>query len=252
MKTDNRRKLAWYEQVFDGPDFTTSEPTLDPYLNFEKYPVWFLNVTSELQRQALHLSPMRDTAVMTPEKAGKFWGQNCANNYVIQDHQRAGTENGRKLEIEKVLLSKLNEDKEKEAASSALHKKSVSESIIREFEKNRESTQESVHKAFKDALSQSNYSEAVEFFRGFAKGLSKPGIKAGTLALATDATPIYFEMFYNWQEVDQLGTVTELYDWLLKRGFTKETLGDIDRLRTLCKRIKYAPGKRGRPPKIKK
>ena len=42
------------------------------------------------------------------------------------------------------------------------------------FEKN-------VHAAFKAALNQPNYQDALAFFRGFAKGMSKPALKEGQL-----------------------------------------------------------------------
>ena len=89
----------------------------------------------------------------------------------------------------------------------------------------------------------------MEFFQGFAEGVSKPGFKSGKFAQATDATPIYLTMWMHWQKVDRLSSVPALKNFLVKSGLSESMVGDISRLRKLCTRIGYAPGKRGRPAK---
>jgi hypothetical protein len=241
------RGLTWYQRAIEWPDVVESNPVVEPYVNFDKQPAWLRNVERELSRQGLHLGPKKEIASITAQEAGKLLGQICANNYAIEGHLRGAAEKNNKTKVEQALLKKIKEGKDAPAAASALHKKHVSEALTEEYEKFKTSMLKKVREAFDEALTQPKYSEAAEFFLGFSKGLAKPGVKDGKLAFATDATQIYTEMFYHWQEVDRLNNVTELYDWLSKRGVPN--LGDIDRLRTICKRIKYAPGKRGRPTK---
>ena len=149
------------------------------------------------------------------------------------------------------LLEQLERHKENSVVADGLHSMHVTGSLVMDLAANSDEFEKIVHNAFKEALDQPNYAEAVQFFQGFAQGISSPGLKQGKLAQSTEATAIYQKMFLHWQEVDQLGTVTELYDFLLKRGFTEQTLGGIERLQTICKRIGYAPGKRKQHSKAK-
>jgi len=107
-------------------------------------------------------------------------------------------------------------------------------------------------RAFKLALDQENYQEAADFFQGFARGISKRGLKDYRLARNTDATNIYMAMFYNWETVGSFTSVSMLRKFLLQIGFTESQLGDPERLKKLCYRVKYRPGKRGRPSKNEK
>jgi hypothetical protein len=241
----------WYERVFETSDLTFSNPELDPYLNVDQYPQWVLNMMAELTRQSLHLSPVRGMAAVTPRKLGMNLGQKCANFYAIANQVITGMENPQNVEKAVAYVEQLENNKENPVAASLLHSMEVTGALIEDLGKEAEEFGKIVHNAFKEALDQSDYAEAVQFFQGFAQGISSPGLKLGKLAQSTEATAIYQKMFFHWQEIDQLPTVTALHDFLLKVGISKIMLGDIDRLRTLCKRIGFAPGKRGRPPKPK-
>jgi hypothetical protein len=249
MENGNPPEKTWYEQVFETTDLTFANPELKPYLDVDQYPLWVENIMVELSRQGLHLSPLRTMAAITPKKLGMNLGQKCANLYAIGNQFQAGItamENPQNAEKVVALIEQLVKNKENPVAASTLHAMEVTGSLIEEMAEDATEFEKIVHNAFREALKQTNYGEAVQFFQGFAQGISSPGIVAGKLAQATDATSIYYKMFYHWQEVEQLGKVTELYEFLLKRGFTEQTLGDIERLKTICKRIKYAPGKRKR------
>jgi hypothetical protein len=124
--------------------------------------------------------------------------------------------------------------------------------LVADFSKDVEQVENNALQAFKSALDQPSHKEAAEFFQGFAKGLSKKGITLKGMARETTATPIYEKMFFHWQEVDRLRSVPHLKVFLLNNGLTEAIIGDISRLRRLCTRIGYAPGKRGRPPKSEK
>ena len=56
-------------------------------------------------------------------------------------------------------------------------------------------------------------------------------------------------MLFHWQAIDRLSSVPKLRIFLLENGLTEAVVGDISRLRRLCTRIGYTPGKRGRPKK---
>ena len=188
---------------------------------------------------------------MTPRKLGLNLGQKCANLYAMGNQVQAGFENPQNIEKAVTYIEQLEKNAENPVVASTLHSLELAGSLMVEMAEDSEKFEKIVHNAFKEALDQTNYAEAVQFFQGFAQGISSPGLKLGKLAQSTEATTIYQKMFFHWQEIDQLPTVTALHDFLLKVGIAKIMLGDIDRLRTLCKRIGYAPGKRGRPPKPK-
>ena len=252
MENENKAERSWYERVFETTDLTSSNPKVEPYVNVDKYPEWVVNVMAELSRQSLHLSPVKELARITPKRLGLNLGQKCANLYAISNQFQPATENPKISANAELVLKQFQEQKENPAAASTLHAIQVTRDLLSELANEVEEFEKIVHNAFKEALDQSNHTEAVLFFQGFARGLASPGLLPGRLAQATDATPIYLKMFYHWQEVDRLPNVTTLHEYLLKVGISKSMLGDIDRLRTLCKRIKYAPGKRGRPSKIRK
>ena len=133
-----------------------------------------------------------------------------------------------------------------------LHAGNITGLLLEEFTKYFPEFERKVHMAFKAALDQPNYQEAVEFFRGYAAGLARPGIKNGQLAKRTEATTLQLKMFMHSEEISKLKNVRELRAFLLKNGVTKQMLGDDERLQKLCTRLGYAPGKRGRPSKPKK
>lgn len=248
---ENPPQPTWYQRVFETTDLTFTNPELNPYLNVDEYPQWVVNMMMEVSRQGLHLSPIRSLVDITPRKLGLNLGQKCANLYALGNQMQTAMtacENPQYLEKAVAIIDQFENNKENPVVASTLHLIKVAVPLIEEMVKGQEEFEKIVHGAFKEALDQTNYGEAVQFFQGFAQGISSPGILLGKLAQSTDATPIYHKMFLHWQEIDQLRTVTELYEFLLKVGISKPILGDIERLRTLCKRIKFAPGKKGRPP----
>ena len=109
-----------------------------------------------------------------------------------------------------------------------------------------------VEQTFKAALDRGKYQEALDFFRGFAEGFAIKGFSYGKIVRKTCATDLHLNMFMRAQKFKKFGGVPELRAFLLQNGFTEETLGDDSRLQKYCTRIKYAPGKRGRPAKANK
>jgi hypothetical protein len=106
--------------------------------------------------------------------------------------------------------------------------------------------EEVVQQSFKTALKRGNYQEALEFFQGFAEGFAIKGFKDGSIVRKTPATELHLNMFMRSQKFQKFENVKELRNFLWDNGFSLETLDD-SRLQKYCQRIKYTPGKRGRP-----
>jgi len=249
MKTENRRKRTWYERVFDNAHLMSSRPVLDPYLNFEKYPDWLVKVMGELTNQNMPAISIKKMRPITPENAGRFLGQHCANVYAVAENFQLGMQSVRKM---KEVAKPWYKHKDKPEVASFLRIANALDLIIKDSPKSGKLFKLNALQAFKMALGQPNYNETTEFFQGFAKGLSVKGLTPGGAARRTTATPVYLNVFLHWQEVDKLPSVPKLREFLLKHGLSENQVGDISRLRRLCSRVGYAPGKRGRPRKLKK
>ncbi len=251
MKKPPPKKPAWYEEVFDSTDLPNTTPELAPYTDVDRYPAWVLKVISELARQIMPAIPIKQLRAITPENVGRFLGQKCANVYAINERLLEAMPRVPDLGKAKALLKQLEQHKEKPGVSSFLHTAEITGSLIQDFVKDGEQIENQVLAAFKQALDQPSHQEAADFFRGFAEGMAKKGLTLKRMALETTATPVYQKMFFHWQEVDRLPGVPQLRIFLLKSGLPAAVVGDIGRLRRLCTRIGYAPGKRGRPAKPK-
>src|SRR3974390_1822235 len=131
------RGLTWYQRAIEWPDLVEPTPPLEPYLNFEKYPVWVFKMAKELFRQSLHLAPKKDIASITAQEAGKLLGQMCANGYVVQNHRHAELEKQRNAHIVQIVSTSAQRGETDEAVASMLHKKNVSDSMVSEYEKHR-------------------------------------------------------------------------------------------------------------------
>jgi hypothetical protein len=249
MQTDNRRKRTWYERVFDNTHLTTPRSALDPYLNFNKHPNWVTNVMRELANQNMPAISIKKMHPITPEKAGTFLGQHCANVYAVAENFQVGMHSVRKLDE---AVGPLQQSRAKPGASSLLSMVKALGLLIKDSPKRGRQFKIIALQAFKKALGQPNHQEAAEFFQGFGNGISMKGLTSSGAARRTTATPVYIKMFLNWQEVDRLPSVPKLRVFLLTHGLSENQVGDISRLRRLCSRVGYAPGKRGRPRKSKK
>lgn len=252
MKNLKQEKQTWYEEVFDSTDLPNSTPELDPYTNVDKCPKWVLKVELELFSQNMPAIPLKELRVITPEKVGRFLGQKCANVYAIGESLQTAMQNPQNISKAKKLMNQFLQQKEKPGVSSFMHAVNITGMLIKDFAKDVEIVENNVLQAFKKALDQPSHREAAEFFQGFAKGISKKGLTLQGAARETTATPIYQKMFFHWQEIDRLPSVPKLKIFLLKSGLTEAVVGDISRLRRLCTRGGYAPGKRGRPAKSNK
>jgi hypothetical protein len=242
---------TWYERIWAKVGLVNTNPELSPYLDVDKWAPYQVNVAAKLMSQGLPLTPAKELKTMTPEKLGLLLGQKCATLYGLGDYLQSLANNPEAVERGKKNLKALKTQRRVPGVSSALHAGRIAEMMIPELVKYIPRFVETVHAAFKAALEQPKYQEAVEFFRGYAAGLSKPGFKDGKLVRSTLATPLLAKMFMHPEQIAEMKNVKELRAFLLKNGFTKASLGDDERLQKLCSRLGYAPGKRGRPSKAK-
>lgn len=249
MKTENRRVRTWYERIFARAYVNDARPELSVYLKFDKYPLWVRNVASELFNQNSPTISIKRMHPLTPEKAGKFLGQNCANVYAVAENFHAGMQLTAKLEeVEKQLQA----HRANPGVSSAISIARALRLLVKEAPQSGRKFKSLALQAFKKALGQPNHTEAAEFYRGFAGGFSVKGLTPSGAARRTTATPIYLIMFLHWPEVDRLQSVPHLRKYLIQHGLSEQVVGGISRLRRLCSRVGYAPGKRGRPRNSKK
>jgi hypothetical protein len=250
-------EVPWYKELFAALDSFTPISELGSFLNVDEYPAWVINVSKELFQQSAPTFPILQLKTETPVGLGLWLGQNCANFYALGEllGMPDGTpeeEINKRCESAVKLVEALEGNKDKPQVKSLLNALEIGGQLICRLPDELPRFEEILHRAFKQALDQPNYNEALGFFQGFAQGLSKKGVTRSGLARATTATPVYMAMYYNWREIDKLKSVTALYLHLQKIGLSKAQLGDIERLRRLCTRVKYHPGKRGRPLGLEK
>jgi len=86
---------------------------------------------------------------------------------------------------------------------------------------------------------------AATFFDGLAEGLSEFA-KAGAPGRQTTAAPIYIFLVIYWQEIEMLGNLATLHQWLIERLSTN-MVGDLKRIEKLCQRIGLKFKGPGRP-----
>lgn len=242
-KAENEK---WYEQIFKELDFESEWPTntRSPG-NLDECPQWLLNVSRELMQQSSPAIPLRHFREVTPETLGAFLGQHCANLYAISEMLETGVTH---LANEKAIVGTFQKYQDHPPVASVLEAINEAVDLFDELDDSLLPRFETlVHRAFKGALDQPNRKEAADFFRGFAHGISKPGLIAGNSALATTATPIYQRLFFHWQEIAELGSVTELRQLLLREGLSEQTLGHPKRLEKLCERLGLSFRSPGRP-----
>ena len=246
MKKGQKGKSTWYERAYALTNLDDTKP--DEFFELGKRPKWFVKVKIALTSQAMPTIPVKQLWTVTPNKVGRFWGQKFANLYVFGGKSNV-PENPQK--IQKAIdhwLGRKNEPGALDVIRQLEMLKRSFQTLANNFGK----LEQNALKVFKMALEQPQYEEAVEFFKGFAAGISKQGMVSKNLAGETDATPIYKMILAHWREVDRLSSVPQLREFLINHGMPDQVVGDISRLRRLCTRIGYAPGKRGRPLKPEK
>jgi hypothetical protein len=240
----------WFEEIAHAVDNVQPPAKLKAFLGVEAYPEWLVNVCAELFQQATPSAPIAEFKVDGPKSIGLWLGQNVANFYAIGEVFKKSIQvNEQNQDALKKVLANLEANKTRPDVKNLLRVAEIAGRMMMRLGKSAYDLEKITLRACKLALDQEDYGEAVQFFDGFSKGISKKGLKGHGLARETLATKIYMAMFFNWQTVDSFKSVPELRKFLLEIGFTETQLGNVERLAKLCYRVKYRPGKRGRPSK---
>lgn len=237
---------AWCREIFDSLNFKFKAPKVEPLFNPDKQPEWLQNVARELFQQIWPMVPMRKFGEITPEKLGRFLGQQCANCYAIGHAFEVGLQN---LDRAQPVLKQFEAHRHLKPVASTLEVADLVRSLMADMVRTTSRFEKVVHRAFKKALDQPSHAAAVSFFSGFAKSLGRPGIVNLRPANATSATNVYLRLLFHWREVEKLRSVVELQEFLISNGMPKYQVGDIERLARLCSRVKLHLGKPGRPRK---
>jgi len=247
LSLEIKKQFSWYRKIFDQLDYSTDEAGSDA--NIDDEPEWVWNLVEELGQQVMPSFRIRKFADLTPRDVGAYLGQQCANIYAVGN--MFGEPTPEQLQVGEKILQKLEVNKDQPGVESTLmaldaFKKNLAVMgyAFPKFEK-------TLHESFKAALDQPDYLEAVGFFQGFARGLSKPGITNGQLTGNTTATLIYQKLYTHRRDLEKLPSYSALCEFLRRNGVHDSLLGDVRRVQKLCERLKLRLGKRGRPPKKK-
>jgi hypothetical protein len=192
----------WFEEIVHAVDNIQVSAKLKTFLDVEVYPEWLISVCAELFQQATPSTPIAEFKVDGPKSIGLWLGQNIANFYamgeVFEKSIKAREQNADGL---KKMLANLEANKTRPEIKNFFRVAEITGRLMMRLGKHAYDLEKMTLRAFKLALDQENYGEAVEFFNGFAKGISKKGLKGHRLARETLATKIYMAMFFNWQTV---------------------------------------------------
>ncbi len=249
MSETSQPEYSWCEQIFDElepPESLVEEACWD----VENEPKWVQNVVAELMQQAMPSYCIRKPKGIIPREVGLYLGQQCANLYAIGDMMTKQTPE--QIKAAEANAKMLEQNRSVPGVESALKATEwLRESLIGLagffpiFEK-------ALHNAFKAALKQPKREDAAEFFAGFAKGISKPGLSNARLAGTNTATVIYEKLYVHRREIERLKNCPALRVFLISSGVPKNFVGNVKRLQKLIERLGLTLGKRGRPPKAAK
>jgi hypothetical protein len=233
------RTETWYGSVFETLCFLC--PHAPDGVNLENEPVWVMNVWKQLVQQVMPAVSLKSHEV-TPRRLGRLLGQEGANWTAIGN---AFTENGtpEKVARGEALLDQLKAHPENGAASSVLQAVEIVEQVLKSSEPLISLRIRITVDALTAAWLQPDERERLAFFQGIIEGLSKPGFPSRF----TDATAIYQRLLFHRKEVEKLKSVRELREFLLSRGLTPQSLGELKRLEKLCQRIGLSFAEPGRP-----
>ena len=244
-KQPPRKQPSWYERIWARVGLQNTNPELEPYLNADKFPDHQKALAEKLLSRNLSLTPLKELAVLTPEKLGLVLGQQCANLHALGEYfetLEAVLNDKDKVKQGQQVVETWRKHRHLPGVSSALHSGRVFELMILELAKGIPHFGKTLDLAFEAALNQPNWLETVAFFEGFTQGLKNPAIKDGALVRQSTTTPLQLKMFLHPEHAQEMGTVGEFGAFLSKSGLTAEEIGTEDRFRKFCDRIGYAPG----------
>ena len=238
MSEHTKTDYSWCKRIFAKLEPPANVSSIEPGIEINNEPEWVQNVFGELVQQAMPLFSLRKPKENLARELGLLLSQQCANLYV-----RKELEPQLKLPTTKFFCENQNVPGVMSTlkASQWLNRSlAVDQMYSPVFWK-------AINEAFRAALQQPSYEQAADFFRGFAKGISKPGISKAGLAGRTTATLIYEKLYVHRREVEQLQNYPALREFLIKNGVLPKVVGSVRRIQKLCERVGLHLAKRGRP-----
>jgi len=225
-------------------DVKILNPALARYLDPDQAPKFQSNVTVQLLRQLLPLTPPKEKLlVITPKGLGRVLGHKYANIYALGEHSQSLAKDPQAVKRSRAIKAKMDK------AGGAQEEPSAEILLVHEFITNvMPQFKNSVEQTFKVALDRGNYQEALEFFQGFAEGFAIKGFNDGKIVRKTRATDLHLKMLQRVPQAKKIGSAKELRFSLAENGLSEEALGKISRLQRYLGRIGYT-FKRGRPAK---
>ncbi len=221
IKQTTRKPQPWYERAWAKVGLVNTNPELAPYLDVDKYPDHQVKVVTKLMSQGLSLTPVKELKTMTPNKLGLLLGQQCATAYALTESFQSLAD-PKKIRQAKATVAVLRKKRNVPGVSSVLHASRVVGMMMEQFAKDFPRFEAHVHATFKAALDQPSHQEAIEFFGGFAKGLTNPALKKGKAVRRTNATTLQAKMFLHTEQAGEMKSVADWRAFLLKNGETEE------------------------------
>jgi hypothetical protein len=231
-KTKPRKQTAsWYGKLFNQLDNANQEPRA--LSNIDDEPQWIVNLLQELLQQVSPAFPLCNFVEISPRALGLYQGQQCANIFAMD--QMINVPIAKQSKALNKLLKVLETNQYLPGIQSACANEPTF--LCLDFLSKVEEFEKTLHETFKTALDQPKHTEAVEFFQGFAKGLSKAGIsKTGIIRQAT-ATLVYQKLYFHRREVEKLSNFSALRKFLIRNGLSAKVLGGVRRLQKMCERL---------------
>jgi hypothetical protein len=240
---------SWCKRIIDEldpSDEIIAKSGFDPSKESE----WVQKIYVELGQQAMPAFCVRRPKGYTPQEVGRCLGQQCANFYALGE--MIDTPTPEKIEQSVKVLEKYEANRNVPGVESFFKAVEPIGALLSGLMEYFPIFEKGLHNAFKAALDQPTREDAAEFFRGFAKGISKPGVSKRGLAGHTTATLIYEKLFVHRREVEQVENYPALKEFLIKNGVPESVVGTVRRLQKLCERVGLHLAKPGRPRKSRK
>jgi hypothetical protein len=205
----------------------------------EEVPPWVGRIDEELTRRNFPIQVKRGVALV-PRKAGQLIGQTYAyfgwileclrrENSALRDKFRKGAQEW------------LDEDYDVEVERSI--RTFLDADVVRASLRFRIALQQVFF-----VVVERPFSEVAEFFDGFASAISRRAKDDTFWDESYSTSAAYYVLRRDWQFVESFKNVSDLHIYL-QHKLGRNAAGDLDRTRSLAKRLKLKLAPRGRPSK---
>jgi hypothetical protein len=225
---------AWLRQIV-GLFETVENLQPDPEFLIGDLPVWVNNVAREFTKSIFPTAHLRVATAWEPGEVGAIIGQQVAYWHHVGDWMAS--------------LAKRSESEEERRNQEQIWEyfkrlfgPDIQERVAEFFRALADDVLPAFTHAVSAALSiaiQQDYVPANRFFAAFSKALGrKPSRGSG---IGRTNTTIYVVMLTNWRQVEELGSIPALHEFLRKHIFlTSQVVGDLKRIEKICERMQFS------------